>query len=383
MPRVSFGAETKASAQRYFRGEVPARAIRRYGWDSSVDFTVLEPQGLAEINSDPRLRGWDLELKDDGTADLMDPPDVIQIRLMDDVDFSDFDKVRSPDGLAPAINRARKKGQVIVCDLDDDIWNIPDWSPAKRIPHKITAVNSRAYDLGVLEANIRACTACTVTTPQIEKSVKEHCGEDTPVYIVRNGIDPKDFLPSGKRHKRLRVGWMGAANFAAKHLETMLDELEILNRYDAEFVHIGWSEGTDKYCQPLYDKIPCDVVSLPWVDHQQISQWLKSCDLGIVPRFHCDFIEGQSHSSGLQWASCGVPFIASYTAEYARLSSLGAGEIASARGSWYLLFERYFEDPDWRRRRGKESQMAVHTFHGLDATGLAYDELYRKLLANR
>ncbi len=381
MLSVSFGAETKASAQRYFRGEVPAKAIRRYGWDASVDLTILEKRTFAEIAKDPRLHGWDLQLLPNGEADLREPPDVIQIRLMDDVDFTDFSKPRSPEGLAPAIRRARSAGQVVVCDLDDDIWNLPDWSPAKRIPHKVSSV-SRAYDLTVLEANIRACDAVTVTTPQIERTVRERCG-DVPIYIVRNGIDPKDFLPSGKKHKRLRVGWLGAANFATKHLQSMVEALDVLNDYDAEFVHIGWSTGTAADCEKLYDQIPCDVVSLPWVDHDKLSSWISSCDVGIVPRFLCDFIEGQSHSSGLQWASCGVPFVATYTEEYARLADLGAGELASDVEGWAEHFCRLLGDGDYRRRRGAESRMVVHTYHGLDATGLAYHELYSKLIANR
>jgi glycosyltransferase involved in cell wall biosynthesis len=374
MPKVIFGGENIGSAQRYFRAEVPARSVKRYGWESKVCDLILPPISVAEISKDPRLRAH----QSSDPKFVEDIPDVITLRLMDDVDLLNKAKDRSPGEMAKSIERARGAGQIVLCDLDDDIWNIPDWSPAKHADHRLSK-KYRAYDLEVIESNINASDGCIVTTPQIEDTVKKVC-PDANVFLIRNGIDPRDWELPKKKHKRLRVGWMGSASHHTPHIKSMAPALAVLREFDAEFVHIGASEHPLEEATAIYDALDCDVKSLPWVSHDQLAPWLNMCDLAIVPRLWSQFIEGQSTSSGLQWACAGVPFLATFTHEYHRLASLGAGVMCGSPGSWEVTLREFLAKPEKRQRLALDGKKAAVEHHGLAATGQAYDALFRKLM---
>ncbi len=329
-----------------------------------------------EISRDPRLRAHQSTLET--FEDVV--PDVITIRLMDDVDLLDLEKARNPAEMPDSIRRAREAGQVVLCDLDDDVWNIPDWNPAKRNKHQVSK-KSRAYDLDCLEANIAASDGVMVTTPHVAEMVEKHV-PGANVWVMRNGIDPKDFEVPHRKHKRLRVGWMAPGYSYWPHLEPMVSALSVLDEFDAEFAHLGWTPETDERTQDMWAKIPCEnVIGLEWTPFEGLAKNLATCDVAIIPRLWSGFVEGHSHSSGLEWACASVPFLVQHSMEYQRLSSLGAGVVCTSLPSWELMLRELLGDAEKRKRLAVDGKKAAIKHHGLAATGRAYHELFTGLLA--
>jgi glycosyltransferase involved in cell wall biosynthesis len=370
---VCFGAEGGDSACRYFRADIPAKALRPYGWETAVAEYVLTPQtseGLSEYG--PRIRGWG----GPGT-DIDEPADIVTLRIMDDVVIDPATKKGADnyrmDNMVGDIRRARDDGQIVLYDIDDDLWHLPVWSPAARAMHKMVPY-ARACDLEVIDANIRACDGVITSTEYLARVLNERF--DVPVHLLRPGIDPSVYVPKTKDHP-LRVGWMGSISHHLPHLRTMQSALDCLGEYDAEFMRLGEISGDNS--APLLHELPCRVRQLPWGGISELPAKLAEVDIGIIPRVGEAFMEGQSITSGLQYAAAGVPFIASATKEYIDLSFLGVGHVADDIASWRRQLISLLGNDRLRCEDIEISRNVAFKEYGLEATGRRYDEVLRGL----
>jgi len=362
VPTIAFGGESRGSAMRYFRAEIPARAIAPYGWDAYSYDCLLAPTSKIEIDRDPRLRGTDM----DDPRDVM-PADVITLRMRDDLDVTN---IHAPPDMPEQVERARAAGQVVLYDVDDDYWKIPEWSPAYDAKSEWDK-RRRAHDVELMGAMMEACNAVTVSTDAVAASVRENTA-CTEVYVMRNGIDLDDF-PAAKRHAGpLRVGWMGSASFHGEHLISIADALDVLGDYGAEFWHFG--TGRDLRCEVLHNKVPAPVVGLEWRNFDLLMPLLSQVDIAIIPRWMGNsFAEGHSTSSGLEWAAAGVPYIATRTAEYAALAAKGCGRVAGTIAEWRKAFRDLLGAPrTYRRSLARRGRDTAEREHGLEPTALSW-----------
>jgi len=356
------------SAGRYFRAEIPARSVRPK-WSSSVANFVLSPETLKEIRLDPRLRGWD------GPGSAIVTPSVITLRIMDDVAIDTrtggVDTAYHRGSMAGEIYRARDRGQVVLYDIDDDLWHIPEWSPAARAMHKLDP-SVRAYDLEVIRSNIMACDGIITSTAYLVDII---CKEDfgVPVYLQRPGIDPRDYAVPKTTDRPLRVGWMGSMSHHLPHLRIIMDALDVLPKYGAEFVHMGHTVGDGSH--RALRELPCEWTQLPWGDVQTVPGKLAQVDIGLIPRMPDSFHEGQSVTSGLQYACAGVPFLVSPSHEYERLERKGAGKVCRTVNDWRQALEDLLEFPGFRKFEADRARECVEVGFGLEATGRRYTDL--------
>lgn len=371
MPSVCFGAEKGNGACRYFRGEIPAKALAALGWDTFVSSYILTPQTPGEQKKDPRIRGWG----GPGT-EIEEPADIVTLRIMDDVVLDPASGLAADnyrmDNMAADIRRARAAGQIVLYDIDDDIWNIPLWSPASRAMHKLVA--ARAVDLNVVDANIKACDGVIVPTKYLAHELCQRFG--IPVYVVPPGIDPEPYKGLTRTNgysSQLCVGWMGSISHHLQHLRSMQVALDCLPALGADFVRLGSIQGDRGSF--LLEEVPCRVWEVRWGDVGELPQKLINMDVGIIPRVAERFHEGQSITSGLQYAAAGVPFIASATAEYVELSKLGVGHVADSITSW----RRQLTSLLGAGSAESDRQIALKEY-GLDATGRRYADLFDSLL---
>jgi hypothetical protein len=344
---------------RYFRADIPARAIARYGYETFSYDCLLAPNSRIEIDREPRLRGTDMI-----EPVVTPPPDVITLRMRDDLDVTNLD---APPNMPEQVERARAAGQVVIYDVDDDYWKIPEWSPAYNAQSQWDQ-RRRAHDVGLMQKMMEACDAVTVSTDAVRRSVMENTTCEH-VYVARNGIDPADFT-QGRRHDGpLRVGWMGSATFHGEHLLSMIDALDVLDKFGAEFWHYGAARNLET--EALHRRIGVKVVSLEWRNFPQLIPILGTVDIAIIPRWMGNsFAEGHSTSSGLEWAAAGVPYIATYTGEYADLAAKGCGSVVSSVDEWRDALGRLLGGPrTYRKSVARRAYDTAVREHGLDAVG--------------
>jgi glycosyltransferase involved in cell wall biosynthesis len=391
MPSVCFGAERGNGACRYFRGEIPAQSLSPLGWETSVSEYMLTPQTADEIRKDPRIRGWG------GPGhDIDEPADIVTLRIMDDIVIDPEQpgavaEDYTMDSMAADIRRAREAGQVVLYDIDDDIWQIPLWSPAARAMHK-EIKGLRAVDLDVVNANIAACDGVVTPTQYLAEELRQRF-PDVPVYVLPPGIDPAPYdaidfdAPAlgwmgqkiyKKNNAKLQVGWMGAISHHLQHLRSMQVALDCLPALGAEFTRLGWIPSDRS--EILLAEVPCRVHQVPWGGVDRLPSKLAQLDVGIIPRVDEPFHQGQSITSGLQYAMAGVPFIATGTMEYMLLRGQGVGLVATSIADWRTVLSDLLSDTSFRKQLAEESRKIALDLYGLEATGRRYNDVLSTLL---
>lgn len=392
MPSVCFGAERGNGACRYFRGEIPAQALTALGWQTSVSSYMLTPQTKDEIRKDPRIRGWG-----GPGAEIDEPADIVTLRIMDDVVIDPEQPGAAADdytmdSMASDIARAREAGQVVLYDIDDDIWNIPLWSPASRAMHK-EIKGLRAVDLEVVNANIAACDGVITPTHYLANELRQRF-DGLPVYVLPPGIDPAPYdavdfdepslgwigqkIYKPKKDRKLAVGWMGAISHHLQHLRSMQTALDCLPGLGAEFTRLGWIPSDRS--EILLAEVPCRVHQVPWGGVDRLPHKLAQLDVGIIPRVDEPFHEGQSVTSGLQYAMAGVPFIATTTREYLDLHRMGVGFVARSIAEWRSALTLLLTDEEFRKDDAARARKIALELYGLEATGRRYNDVLSALL---
>lgn len=368
---------------RYFRADVPARSLDGSGWDTCSYDVLLAPKTKIEILRDPRLRVTNMN--DVYAPDANErmrrvvtepPPDVLTLRMRDDLDVTNLE---DPPHVPEDVERARAAGQIVIYDIDDDYWKIPEWSPAYDAKSEWDK-RRRAHDVGLMTEMMEACDAVTVSTDAVRRSVLDNTACER-VYVMRNGIDLDDF-PTAKRHDGpLRVGWMGSATFHGEHLISMAEALDVLGDYGAEFWHYGTSR--DLNCEVLHHKIPAKVVGLEWRNFHLLLPLMGDVDVALIPRWMGNtFAEGHSTSSGLEWAAAGVPYIATSTAEYAALAKKGCGRVVSTLAEWRQALRDLLGAPrTYRKSVARRARDTAEREHGLGPTGRRWAEVLDELCA--
>jgi glycosyltransferase involved in cell wall biosynthesis len=353
---------------------------------------MLTPQTEDEIRKDPRIRGWG----GPGT-DIDEPADIVTLRINDDIVIDPEQpgavaEDYTMDSMAEEIRRAREAGQVVLYDIDDDIWQIPLWSPAARAMHKMLP-GLRAVDLDVVDANIEACDGVIVPTQYLANELRCRF-PNVLVYVLPPGIDPAPYdavdfdeptlgwigqkIYKPKADRKLQVGWMGAISHHLQHLRSMQVALDCLPALDAEFTRLGWIPSDRS--EILLAEVPCRVHQMPWGGVDRLPAKLAQLDVGIIPRVDEPFHQGQSITSGLQYAAAGVPFIATGTAEYRELAKLGCGTTVHTIAQWRHALTYYLSDADERRAEAEHARKIALEHYGLEATGRRYNDVLSALL---
>lgn len=103
-------------------------------------------------------------------------------------------------------------GMRIIYDLDDNVWEIPEYNPAHR--------TLNAYREG-FNACIRMVHAVSVSTRELAASVRKHVGKkqmthlttgmDIPIVVVENRIEERLFARPVQPNSLL-VGWAGSSS---------------------------------------------------------------------------------------------------------------------------------------------------------------------------
>ncbi len=100
--------------------------------------------------------------------------------------------------------------------------------------------------------------------------------------------------------------------------------------------------------------------SLDWASLEDFPAQVASFDVGVVPLRDSKFNRAKSWLKGLEYAALGVPFVASPTAEYRKLSKLGAGDLVTtttrSTSAWERALLQLIEDPDYAARRSEEGR---------------------------
>lgn len=258
------------------------------------------------------------------------------------------------------IERLQSLGIAVVVELDDDYWRIDPRSLAFKdfAPSKNPKTN-----FNILTATCAMADLVTVSTPALARIIP-----NKNVRVIRNLV-PEAYLETQPDRwdswealvgSRLVVGWSGDPKWHAGDLETAGTLVaRSVRTYGGVFVCLGAEESG-----PMMGFEDGEALYVPWVHLSEYAQNLANFDIGLVPLRAGAFNESKSYLKGLEYASLGIPFVASPTSEYIHLSKSRVGLIAEQKHDWGRLVARLLGSQDLRDEmagRGLEFARA-HTY---------------------
>lgn len=208
---------------------------------------------------------------------------------------------------------SRKYSGLLVYDLDDDLIDI---DPANTLPYNL-------YQPQRLDTirNIQASDVVTVSTPKLAQKV---CQWNANVVVLENRL-PQSWLNLNTTPVPLRIGWAGSPF------------------HDMDFTPelIAQIKGTAHVCS--YHTI--GGAYIPGAMHTgygPLERALASYDfwVGLAPLKACEFNEGKSWCKAFEYASRGIPIVASDVGQYSEwINRFGGGVLVSKGGSFTEAIE--------------------------------------------
>lgn len=262
--------------------------------------------------------------------------------------------------MAEAIPIMRKRGTAVVVDMDDWVTRIDPSNPAffgfhEKFGHALH--NSRN-----IEAACRDATMVTVSTPAL-----------LPVYaghgrgqVLENRV-PAWYL--GLPHEdAATVGWGGSIHSHPRDLQELGPAVARVVRSGFEYWGAGPNYEGDLGDQGVRRALgltaPGDErLEVDTTGNTSMADWpraVATMGVGVAPLADTDFNRAKSWLKPLEYMACGVPWVGSPRAEYARLAELtGVGLLAERERDWYARLKRLMTDRSLRLEQSAAGRAAV------------------------
>lgn len=245
------------------------------------------------------------------------------------------------------IEQAHKQGIAVVVELDDDFENVHRQNIVWR------NMQPSVYATSNYEWVKRACEIAdhvTVSTQALTRYAPHGRVSVLPNFISRRDIAIRPLeLRDGQP---VRVGWSGSVQTHPTDLQVTKPAInQVLRDTESELIVVGDGAGVR---EALGVARAIKVRPTGWVSTSDYMRTLcGSMDVGIVPLDNTPFNEAKSHLKGLEFAACGIPFVASPLPEYVDLASHGVGELASTPSEWRRIVGRFVNNEALRIATGE------------------------------
>lgn len=331
-PRVAYfsadwchGPQINLGGSDYWRLALPAAKFYENGWD------VVFARNLAEGPGDDNR----IYVQDPSGA-WRDDRDIIVIQRW------------MGSGTAEKIARARAAGQIIIQDVDDDYWRMPE---SHRSRKTVDPVLNKDANYEHYREIIAASSLVTVSSQYL---ADELAAWGPPVKLVRNFIDASSWQPQAPGDY---IGWVGGLPWRGRDLEILRDTvIPWMCERQLFFYHGGAVHDMHIEDRLGYDRVNfrllTDVATYPWL-------W-EPLRVALIPIEDSPFGRAKSWVKGLEACARGIPFIHSPHAEY---EALDVGLCARTPQDWVDHLEA-LQDPDFygaqcARNRARAEELSI------------------------
>jgi hypothetical protein len=237
---------------------------------------------------------------------------------------------------AGVIDGARHAGQKVVVDIDDWLWDLQASNPA-------SGADGWSEWLAGLRVALCASDVVTVSTPFLAERIGVWPGNHETV-VLPNAIDldrwggPEDVTDGPV------VGYVGSLSGHAEDLGVLRGWLgPFVERHDLRVIHVG-AHPTHPVFAELTGVDPARVAvrdGRAWAEFAA-SAPMAGMDIGLVPLEARDYNRAKSALKGMEYAACGVPFVASPSPDYIRFECgvlAGSSLEAQTPAEWEAALE--------------------------------------------
>jgi|GEM_PF-1661213 len=232
-------------------------------------------------------------------------------------------------------------GAPYLIDLDDLIWDLPEFSVSFRIPPK--------YLLEFPEALMSGAAAITVSTPELKEHVELRF-PGKPVFLVENCLPAWVAPRSGAL-----IANTDAFKMGDDQIGWFIDLLRLIFQHGLSIQLLGENQNLLERCSEIV------VHSLPVMDYVSYLRNLASADyrLGLIPVEHSSYAACKSAIKAIEFVSQRMPTVASDIAPYRRFAGLHRLSdfhvVPNTFEAWKQAVETVIQQiPEQERQRGKE-----------------------------
>lgn len=271
-------------------------------------------------------------------------------------------------GLSEAVPLWKSQGIAVVIDVDDDLSCIHPSNPAFYILHPKYGNLKFSWEY-TMDA-CRDATLVTVSTPALAERYAPH-GRS---HVLYNRIPAKHLdIP----HEDSRViGWGGSAASHPDDLQVVGSTISTLTEEGNSFCVVGPDSGIEDALRLKENWSATGSVTL----HQWPRTVAAKIGIGIAPLSDTKFNHAKSWLKPLEYASLGIPFVASPRTEYQRLNKTGIGILAKKPRNWEKAIRSLLCDSTLRKEMSLEGRDVArdltiegHAWRWWEAWQKAYD----------
>lgn len=229
------------------------------------------------------------------------------------------------DGVANTTQMARKNGQIVVHDIDDWYWALDPRNNAWKASHpKYNKEENTVF----YARNVASCDFVISSTPYIAERVREKFG--VPTEVLKNTVDTSRFSTVDQPDTPT-IGWVGSTAHRSGDLEILSGIFpQFLRNGSMKLLHAGHYDGAPKFADAL--KVDAELVETTPLRPSSEYHEMLTMNVGLVPLNDISFNHAKSDIKGLEYASAGIPFIASPLSAYKELyEEWGTGFLLAKR----------------------------------------------------
>ena len=309
-------------------------------------------------NPDPSLSLEEHNLTGTFTRDAQGVEHVMKLDKIPDFDVFVFQRPLQTH-VPEAMRLLRQAGRRVVCELDDDFTSVHAQNVSWRTVNGWDPSRSKDNILrGLAVADV-----VTVSTPALAKVYGPYCRRPPiviPNYVPRWYTDVTN-EPLEGRPDALLLGWSGSLNTHPQDLSAVGGAAARLlreNNGGVELAIVGTGQGAARAFGTK--GVNGQIWVTGWVPIDRYPVNMAQIDVGMVPLKVDQFNQGKSWLKGVEFASVGVPFVASPTDQYLDLMRMGIGSVAFNARDWYRQLKRLVIDEERRRDVAASARLKVY-----------------------
>lgn len=234
--------------------------------------------------------------------------------------------------LVQAIPLLQRQGITVVVDMDDDLNRIHPTNPAWAGLHPKRNPASNWHNVN------KACRLADLVTVSTDALVPVYRGKQ-PTRVLHNYV-PLEYVTGVPREDNDVIGWAGSLH---SHPDDLREVRAAVARVKSIIKVVGPGDGVAR-------ELGLDGVAATGV--VKFTDWPQAVGrigVGIAPLADTKFNTAKSWLKPLEYAACGVPWIASDRVEYRRLHELGCGQLARSTREWASKLRWLVSEPNARQ----------------------------------
>lgn len=258
----------------------------------------------------------------------------------------------------------------MVFELDDDIWNVPQWSG-------VYSVWSEPDRLERVRQNIQAADRVIVSTEYLAQRVREETGH-RDIVVHPNTLPRAVFEHPDVRRTDgvVTLGWAGSSTHArdfdvcAPAVKTMLGPGVELKTIGHNYPEEAGGAATVRYGEREIELGGTTFASVrQWCRHRP---WYRApwkywealdFHIGLLPLERAPFNLSKSNIKALEYGARGIPAVATPWGPYARyITHMQNGMVARNEHEWVRSLASLIYDRDMREAMGQRARSCARRY---------------------